>query len=98
MSVYADEAQRQRDAKAMETTWIIAYDTFTFALTCWLLALTTQSYTKFAITAKSEVYARAGYATAGTFLALGAAAMLCVSTRLFQTHYKEHGPRLFEHK
>jgi hypothetical protein len=96
MSVFQDEAQRKRDAESMGQMLIIASDTTAFALTCWLLGLTTQAFTKFAVTPKTDMYARAGHATAGTFLALGGAAMLCVSTRLFQAHYKEHGPRLFD--
>lgn len=87
-------AQRERDFYNLTRTTVIAGDTVTFALTCWLLALTTQAFTK---TAQAQPGgAKWGHGIAGGFLLLGACAMLCVSSRLFQTHYKNHPPALFQ--
>ena len=96
MGYLGDKVQAEADERAIRQALIIASDTIAFALTCWLLALTTQAFTTVATTAPSQVWARAGYGTAGTFLLLGSAAALCVTTRLFEIHYREHGPRLFE--
>jgi hypothetical protein len=94
--MWTDAAQAERDQKAMGQALIVASDVILFAMTCWLLALTAQAFTQLATTPTTQTWARAGYGTAGSFLALGAAASLCVTTRLFQTHYKDHPPRLFE--
>ena len=96
MGYLGDKVQAEADERAMRQALIVASDVILFAITCWLLALTTQAFTTVATTAPSQVWARAGYGTAGTFLLLGSAAALCVTTRLFQTHYKDHPPRLFE--
>ena len=77
------------DAVIMSKTLLNASDVASFALTCWLLALTTKAFTKFAPATK------VGNGVAAVFLLAASAAGVCVTSRLFQAHYKHHGPRLF---
>jgi hypothetical protein len=78
----------ETDAATMSKTLLNASDVASFALTCWLLALTSKAFTKFAPNPT------AGNAVTAVFYAFGAAALVCVTTRLFQAHYKDHGTRL----
>lgn len=75
------------DAVVMSETLVNASDVAAFALVCWLIAL---SATSFSRAANSQL----GHWVAGSFYALGAASALCVSSRLFKAHYKDHGTRL----
>jgi hypothetical protein len=92
MSSNTDD-QLVEDVKNMQQTLVTSSDVAATALTFWLLALTTQLFGQ---SSKSEKGVRAGNAVAGVFMLFGAAAAICVTTRLYQTHYKDHGPRLFE--
>ena len=91
-----ERVQNEADQRAVTQTLVLASDTFVFGLTCWLIALTSQACVKAA--AAPAGGARAGHIIASVFLGVGASALLCVSSRLFQTHYKDHGPSLFEYK
>lgn len=77
----------------MQQTLVTASDVAATAFTFWLLALTSQC---FAQASKTDKGVRAGHAVAGVFMLFGAAAAMCVTARLYQTHYKDHGPRLME--
>ena len=77
------------ESDAMAMTLVNASDVAAFALTCWLLALTTKAFTKLA---PQKV---AGQAVTAGFLLLGSAAGICVTTRLFKAHYEDHSTHVF---
>jgi hypothetical protein len=72
----------ETDARTISATLVNASDVAAFAFTCWLLALTTKAFTKFA---PNQI---AGQAVTAGFLVLAAAAGVCVTTRLFKAHYQ----------
>lgn len=94
MSSDNTDAQKEIDQRVLTQTLVLASDVVTFALTCWLIGLTSQAFGSVSTSATRS--AKAANGVAGTFLMLGAAAMLCVSARLFQKHYRDHGPDLFQ--
>ena len=82
----ATATAEEGDAHRMGVTLLNASDVAACAVTCFLLALTTMEFTKLT---RSPV---AGHAVAASLLALGAAASLCVTTRLFKAHYGVSAP------
>ena len=92
MSATPDD-QMTQDVQNMQQTLVTASDVAATALTFWLIALTSQCFGQ---ASKTEKGVRAGNAVAGVFMLFGAAAALCVTVRLYRTHYKDHGPQLFQ--